>query len=88
MLKQDDGQEVVMKYMLTHRTPNEFGVLCEKHIVLRGEMHFDEECETLRSYSLHDALLLAERCTNGKVLPTTYLEIEEELKRQEEMDLV
>ena len=79
MVKQDDGREIVMKYMLTHRKPNAYGVLAEKHAVIDKEMHFVEECETRNSYSLSEALKIAEICTAGKVLPSTYLEIEAEL---------
>ena len=79
LLRQDDGQEIMMKYMLVLREPNTFGVLAEKHIVLNGEMHFEEECETEKSYDLPNALAVAETFASGKVLPTTYWEIEKEL---------
>ena len=81
-VKQDDGREVVIKYMLTHRDPGTYGILAEKHFMLDGEMCFVEECETQRSYSLYDALRIAEVCASGKVLPTTHLEIEEELHQR------
>jgi len=81
-IRQDDGRDVMLKYMLTHRNPGTFGVLAEKHIISNGEMCFEEECESRGSYTLHDALMIAEACTTGKVLPTTYWEIEEELCRE------
>ena len=87
-VKQDDGDEIVMKYMLTHRLkPNTYGVLVEKHVVIDNEMHFVEECETRGSYSLDEALKIAEICSAGKVLPTTYLEIEEELLQRKNVRL-
>ena len=82
MVKQDDGSEIVMKYMLTHRKSNTYGMIAEKHVVIDKEMHFVEECETCDSYSLSEALKIAEICTTRKVLPTTYLEIEEDLSHQ------
>ncbi|MCL2616520.1 MAG: hypothetical protein FWD96_02595 [Defluviitaleaceae bacterium] len=86
-IRQDDGRDVMMKYMLTHRNPSTFGVLAEKHVMFDGEMCFEEECETRGSYNLQDALLIAQVCTSGKVLPTTYLEIEEELCREQTVSL-
>ena len=79
-VRQDDGGDVMLKYMLTHRSPDTYGVLAEKHIVSNGEMHFMEECESHGSYDLCNALKIAEICANGKVLPTTYHEIEKELQ--------
>ena len=83
MVRQDDGNEIVMKYMLAHRKPNIYGLIVEKHVVIDGEMHFVEECETRGNYSLSEALKIAEICSAGKVLPTTYLEIEDELSHRE-----
>ena len=88
MLKQDDGHEIIIKYMLTHREPNIYGVLAEKHLVTGGEMRFLEECETRGGYTLQDALMIAEIFTNGKVLPTTYLEMEEELCRNKALSTI
>ena len=81
-IKQDNGQDVLVKYMLTHRESDKFGVLAEKHIITGSEILFEEECETLGSYSLREALIIAGKYTSGKVLPTTYLEIEEDLRRE------
>ena len=83
MVKQDDGNDMVMKYMLEHRKPNIYGVIVEKHVVIDGEMHFVEECETRGNYCLSEALKIAEICSTGKVLPTTYLEIEHDLSQRE-----
>ncbi|MCL2618035.1 MAG: hypothetical protein FWD98_03165 [Defluviitaleaceae bacterium] len=88
IIKLDNGQEIMMKYMLTHRNADVFGVLAEKHVISNGEMHFEEQCESTGGYSLRDALVLAESCTTGKVLPTTYPEIEEEIRSEKMLNVV
>lgn len=79
MVQQDNGEQVFLKYMLSHRDAGKFGVLIEKHVVHGGNMAFSEECESAEHYTLLDALRLAELCTKFKVLPSTYPELENEL---------
>jgi len=79
MTQQDDGKQILLKYMLSHQGADRFGVLVEKHVICNGNMSFVEECESHEYYTLAGALKLAELCTKCKVLPSTYLEIEHEL---------
>ena len=81
MVQQDDGKQVFLKYMLSHQSSGKFGVLIEKHVVCNGSMSLTEECESNEHYTLADALKLAELCTEFKVVPSTYLEVENDLHR-------
>jgi len=81
MVQQDDGNQILLKYMLLHQDTNKFGILIEKHSIYNGNMSLMEECESDKQYTLTEALRLAELCTKCRVLPSTYLEIENELHK-------
>jgi len=81
MVQQDDGKQVFLKYMLSHQDAGKFRILIEKHVVCNGNMDLAEKCESNEHYTLLDALRLAELCTEFKVLPSTYPEVENELHK-------
>ena len=80
MFRQDDGVDAVTKYILCKHDDETFGVLIQKYVMKDGNMLFEEQCESQHKYNRLDALSFAKLCSIHKVLPSTYLEIEADLR--------
>ena len=78
-IQQEDGSQLIVKYMLSHYEDSLFGIIVEKHVVMGGEMYFIEEVETKRLYDITKALAIAKQCADFKVLPISCHDIEEDL---------
>jgi len=80
-VKQDDGQQALIKYIVEMRVQDVFCVVIEKYVLRDGDMYFEERSESIGEYIFEEAFKLAQLFCRGRVFPATQKEIELEMTR-------